>query len=118
MQLVPQAAIGDDDTFDALAFCQEGVAAPEMVVGRRQVLQAFEGAGVVVISDEGFDALFKFAEQIDVLEKDAVFHRLMPTLDLALGLRVPWHAATVLYVALLKPLSEIAADVTGSVVEQ
>ena len=43
---------------------------------------------VIVMIDEGADLVFEIARQIIVLQQDAVLQGLMPTLDLALGLRV------------------------------
>jgi hypothetical protein len=43
---------------------------------------------MVVVFDERVDLSFEIAGQIIVLQQDAVLERLMPTLDLALGLRV------------------------------
>jgi hypothetical protein len=40
------------------------------------------------MSHEGRDLTFEIAGQVIVLEQDAVLERLMPALDLALGLRV------------------------------
>ena len=45
-------------------------------------------AGMVVLRHEGGDLTFEIARQVIVLEQDAVLERLMPALDLALGLRV------------------------------
>jgi hypothetical protein len=43
---------------------------------------------MVVMLDEGRDLAFEVAGQVVVLKQDAVFERLMPALDFALGLRV------------------------------
>lgn len=45
-------------------------------------------APVIVGIDEGGDLGLKIAEKVIVLEQDAVLERLLPTLDLALRLRV------------------------------
>lgn len=63
VRLVLQAEIGDGHSLDALALGKNGLAAPEMDIGRRQVLQAFMGAGVVVVGDKSIDALFEFARR-------------------------------------------------------
>ena len=42
----------------------------------------------VVVIDEGFDLCFEIARQEVVFQQDAVLERLMPTLNLALDLRV------------------------------
>jgi hypothetical protein len=43
---------------------------------------------MVVTRHEGGDLSFEIAGQVVVLKQDAVLERLMPALDLALGLRV------------------------------
>ncbi len=43
---------------------------------------------VIVVADEGVDLGFEIAGEIIVFQQDAVFERLVPTLDFALGLRV------------------------------
>ena len=45
-------------------------------------------ADVVIVLDEGVDLPFKIAGQVVVVEQDAALQGLVPTLDLALGLRV------------------------------
>jgi hypothetical protein len=42
-------------------------------------------AAVVVVGHEGLDLVFQVAWQVVVLQQDAVFQRLMPTLNLAQG---------------------------------
>jgi hypothetical protein len=43
-------------------------------------------APVIVVIDEATDVRFEVTRQVVVFEQDAVLERLMPTLDLALGL--------------------------------
>jgi len=56
-------------------------------VGGCQVVQALVIALVIVVPNEGGDLCFKVTGQEVVLQQDAVLEGLMPTLDLALGLR-------------------------------
>jgi hypothetical protein len=72
-QLMLQTAIGNGYAFDALSLGKNSVAPAEIDIGRRQVQQAFIGACVVVVGNEGFDALFKLAGQIGVLEQNRLF---------------------------------------------
>ena len=65
---VLQAPMFDGLSFDPFSLQQDGLAAPEVGIGRRDVLQI---AGRVV-----------------VLQQDAVLKRLVPALDLALSLRM------------------------------
>ena len=61
---------------------------PVVSVSGCDVTNALMVTPVVVMIDEGADLVFEIAGQIVVLQQDAVLQGLMPTLDLALGLRV------------------------------
>ena len=50
-------------------------------------------APVVVVLDEACDLRFEVARQVIVLEQNAVLERLVPALDLALGLQMVRRAA-------------------------
>ena len=52
---------------------------------------------MIVVLDEGLDLPFEIAGQVVVLEQDAVLERLMPALDLALGLGMVGRAADMLH---------------------
>ena len=68
-------------------------------------------AGMVVMRHEGGDLAFEIAGQVVMLEQDAVLERLMPALDLALGLRMIRGAADMLHLLAIQPLREILRDV-------
>jgi hypothetical protein len=68
---------------------QDGLAASEVDVGGCEIAKALVISLMVVVLDERFDFDFEAARQIVVFQQDAVFERLMPTLDFALGLRLP-----------------------------
>jgi hypothetical protein len=53
-----------------------------------------------------------------MLKQDSVLERLMPALDLALGLRVIRGAADVLYFLLVQLRREIARDIRRAIVRQ
>ena len=59
--LVQQAAILDCVSFDPISVEQDGLAASEVDVGRREVIQALMIAPVVVVNDEPSDAGFEIA---------------------------------------------------------
>ena len=81
------ASVGLDGlSFDPFSFKQDGLAASEVDVGRRQIADALVVAQVIVVGDEGADLGLEIARQVVVLEQDAVLERLVPALDLALGL--------------------------------
>ena len=73
---------------------------------------------VVVVIDEGVDLGLEIARQIVVLEQDAVLQRLVPALDLALGLGMEGSAPDVPDAAVPEPFRQIAGDVGGTVVAQ
>ena len=83
---VVQASVLDGLSFDPFSFQQDGIAAAEVDVGGRQVADGLVVTLVVVMIDEGVDLSLEIAWQVVVLEQDAVLQRLMPALDLALGL--------------------------------
>ena len=104
--------------FDLFSFQQDGLAAPEVDIGRRGVAQALVVAVIIVVADEGPDLCLQVARQIVIFQKDAVLQGLMPTLDLALGLRMIGSAANVLHIAVVEPFGQIVGDVAGAVVRQ
>ena len=59
-----QAAVLDGVAFDPFSFHQDGLAAPEEDIGRREVFQALVIAVVVVVIDEPADAGFEIARQV------------------------------------------------------
>ena len=73
-------------------------------------------APVIVVLDEARDLSFEITWQIIVFEQNAVLERLVPALDLALGLRMTGRAADVLDVAVAEPFREIARDLGRAVV--
>jgi hypothetical protein len=73
---------------DPFAFEEHGLSASEVDVSWGKIVEARVIAGVVVMRHEGRDLAFEIAGQVVVLKPDAVLERLMPALDLALGLRV------------------------------
>ena len=75
-------------------------------------------AVMIVVIDEAIDVRFEVARQVVVLEQDAVLERLMPALDLALGLRVTGCAAHVVHAGILEPLRQVTGDVARPVVAE
>ncbi len=91
-----QASLFDCLSFDPFSVQQDGLAPSEVDVCRSQIAQALVIAVVVVVGDEGLDLSLEVARQIVVLQQDPVLQRLVPSLDLALGLRVIGGAANAL----------------------
>src|SRR3954464_10718665 len=106
-----QAAIGDGLAFDPFAFEENGLAAPDVDVGRGEIAKALMVAAMIVVLDEGRDLAFEIAGQVVVFQQDAVLQRLMPAFDLALCLRMVGRTADVLHAFAVQPFSEIDGDV-------
>jgi hypothetical protein len=85
---VEQASLSDCLLFDVLALEQDGLCSTKVDIGRCEIVQALVVAMVVVVFDEGKDLRFELTRKVVILEQDAVLERLMPALDLALGLRM------------------------------
>ena len=83
-----QAALFDGVAFDPFSLQQDGLAAPEVDVGRREIVEALVIAAMIVVLDEGCDLGLEIAREEVVFQQDAVLQRLVPALDLALGLRM------------------------------
>ena len=88
-----QSSLSDGVAFDPFSLQKDGLGSAEVDVGRCQVLQAFVVSPVIVVLDEARDLDFEITGQIMVLEQNAVLERLVPALDLALGLRMARSAA-------------------------
>ena len=78
---MPQAPVFDCLAFDPFSLQQNGLATPEVDIGRREVFQALVVSLVIVVADEGVDLGLKVAGQIVVFQQDAVLQRLVPTLN-------------------------------------
>lgn len=107
-----QASQFDGPSLDSFSLQQNGLAASEVDVGGCKIVEALVISLMVVALDEGFDLGFKIARKKVVLQEEAVLQRLVPALDLVLDLRMARRAAGVIDVAVLKPVGEVASDVT------
>ena len=109
--LMVQAAVLDGQFLDLLSpFDDSGVPA-EVGVSRGDVVQALMVAVIVVMIDELADLVLKVTRQIIVLQQDAVFERLMPSLDLALGLRMVWRPSNMIHFLVFQPFRQVTGDV-------
>ena len=113
-----QAPVFDGLSFDPFPFQQDGLAAPEVDIGGREVIQALVVAPVVVVLDEGAELGFEITGQIIVLQQDPVLEGLVPALDLALGLGMGRCATDMLHALIIEPFGQVAGDIAGSVVGQ
>ena len=83
-----QSSLSDGVAFDPFSLQKDGLGSAEVDVGRCEVLQAFMVTPVIVVLDEARDLSFEITGQVVILEQNAVLERLVPALDLALGLRM------------------------------
>ena len=88
-----QAALLDGFAFDPFPLQCDDVAAPEVDISGCEIAEALMVAAVVVVIDERRDLLLEIARQEVILEQDAVLQRLVPSLDLALGLGMAGRTA-------------------------
>ena len=113
-----QAVVLDGPALDRVPPFQNGLPASGIDVSWREVADALVVSAVVIVIDEAADPGLKVAGQEVVLEQDAVLHRLMPALDLALRHRVIGRSAHVFGVLLVEPRAQVARDVARSVIRQ
>src|SRR5215472_6575614 len=116
--LMQAASLLDGFSFDLFPPFENGLAAPEVDVSRRQVVQALVVSTVVVVPDELLDVLFELSWQVVVVQQNPVFHRAMISLDLALRHRVVRPAADMSDAVVLKPLTKLARHVGWTVIAQ
>ena len=81
--------------------------APEVDVGRGEIVDALVTAPVVVVRDEYIDLSFEIAGQIIVLEQDAVLECLMPALDFPLRHRMIRRTTRMSHILPLEPFGQV-----------
>ena len=113
---IEQAALFQGFVLNLSPFAVNGAIPAEVDIGWCQVSEALVVATVVVVIDEGFDRFLKRTWQVVVLQKDAVLEGLVPSLDLALGLRVVRGATDMFHLPMIEPLGQIMRDVGRSIV--
>lgn len=75
-----QAPGFDGRSFDPFSLFQNGFTAPEVDIGRGEVLQALVIAPVVVMIDKGIDLMPEITGQVVVFQQDAVLQGLVPSI--------------------------------------
>jgi len=116
MSFVKQVSVLDGLAFDLFSFQKNRLIAPEIDVGRRQIVDTLVVAQVVIVSDEGFDPSLELAGQIVVLQQDAVLECQMPALDLSPCHRMIGRAADMRHVLFVEPCGQLRRDVARAVV--
>jgi hypothetical protein len=81
-----QAAVFDGVALDAFSFCEDRLGPAEADIGWCEVVDALMITDVIVVFDEGPYPAFEIIGQTVIVERYAVLQRLMPALDLSLGL--------------------------------
>ena len=94
------------------------MAAPEVDVGRGQIAETLVISAMIVMIDEGCDLGLKVLREVIIFQQNAVLERLVPALDLALGLRMTRRTTDVLDISSPQPFCQIARDVTRAVIGQ
>ena len=105
--LVVQAALSDGFSFDPFTFEQDCLAAPEVDVGRSEIVEALVVSPMIVMLDESRDLGFEVLLEEVVFQQDAVLQRLVPALDLALGLGVAGSPVNLVDLVFVQPFAEI-----------
>ena len=113
-----QASVLDGVSFDPFSFKQNSLASAEVDVSRGEVGDALVISKVIVVSHELADLGFEVAGKIVVFQQDAVLQRLVPSLDLALGLGMQWGATNMVKAPVSEPFGEIASDIARPIVAQ
>lgn len=98
---------------DPFALFDDGCGPSGVGVGRRHVVQAFMVTLVVVVLDEGLDLSLEVAGQEAVLQQNTVLECLVPTLDLALRLRVEGGSTDMAHALGFDIFRQLSGDVTG-----
>jgi len=115
---VLQASMFDGLSLDPFALFDDGICPAEVAIGRGDVVEALVVAPMIVVLDEGLDLAFVVAEQEVVFEQDAVLQRLVPALDLALGLGMERGTARMAHALRLDPFGQFSSDHVGHHHEQ
>ena len=76
-------------------------------IGWCDVAKALMIAAVIIMLDEGCHLAFEVSWQIIVFEQYPVFECLVPAFDLALGLRMTWCPADMLYISASQPFGQL-----------
>src|SRR5271157_2017726 len=100
VQAMLQAAVCDCLVFDPFAFEEDALGPSKIDVGGCEIVEALVISGVIVSLDESRDLPFEISRKIVMVQQDAVLERLMPALDLALGLRMMRRSADMVDVLL------------------
>ena len=71
---------------------------------------------MIVVIDEHFDLCLEIRREEVVFQQNAVLQGLVPSLDLALSLRMIRRAPDVSHFLVAQPFSQLARDIAGAVI--
>ena len=111
-----QATEFDGFAFGPFSFQQDGVTAPKVDISRGEVAETFVISATIVMIDEGCDLCLKVLREVIVFQQDAVLERLVPPLDLALGLGMARLAVHLFDGSLFEPIAKVGSDVARAIV--
>lgn len=98
-------------SFYPFALFDDGGCPAEVDIGGRDVVQALVVSLMVAMLDEGLDLLIEIAGQEVVFQEDTVLQGLVPSLDLALGLRMARGTAYMVHAVGLDVVCQFSGDV-------
>ena len=101
-----QASLFHPPPFCLFTFEQDGLTPSGVNVGGCEVFQALVIAPMVVVADERRHVILEITGQEVVFQQDSVLQRLMPALDLALGLRMIGRTARVRHTFVFQIISQ------------
>ncbi len=110
---VMQAPGFDSLSFDPFSLFQDGPSPSDVGIGRGQIIDALVIAVVVVVIHEGFNAGLKISGEEVVFQQDAILQGLLPSFNLALGLRMIRCAPDMAHALALQPISQITRAIAG-----
>ena len=105
--VVVQAALSNGVSFDPFAFEQDGLAASEVDIGGREIVEALVVSAMVVMLDECRNLSLEVLLEEVVFKEDAVLQRLVPAFNLALRLRMARSTVDLVDLVFLQPFAEI-----------
>ena len=115
---VLQAPMFDGFSFDPFSLFDDGFRSAKVGIGGCDVFQALVITLVIIIFDERFNLRFQIAGKIIMLQQDQVFEGLVPTLDLAVGLRMERCTANVAHLFVGQIIRKFARNITWPVVAE
>lgn len=93
---------------------KNGLTAPEAGIRRGEIVRALVQLSKILIVNEGVDWLLQFAPLIAIVRQNSVLHRVIPALDLPLGLGM----MDVPGFSVIQPLNQIGRDAGGAIVRR